>query len=250
MTKIEPIKNVPENLDLEGLENTINASHDSFTPLSMAKIVETFDLAQDVKSVSTVGPGPIASDGTKFYLQDDGTVVNVEGISYEEYTKKLNEARTVELENNIEEIRLEELRQTYPNSTGEFELTLNNQAYDLSADEIKLLESVVAAEAINDYDDALAVVSVILNRCDEGNWGGSDPISVITAKGQFAAYFDGYYEKYYDDEVEIPDAVIQAVEDGLSGVRNNDFLEFRSSTSTTFLYQVADGGNKYGHEML
>ena len=66
--RLNQFKNVPENLDLEGLENMINASHDGFTPLSMAKVVETFDLDEDLKPVSTVGPGPAASDGTTFYL--------------------------------------------------------------------------------------------------------------------------------------------------------------------------------------
>ena len=249
MNKIEPIKTSTPKINFKLEASSTSSSPNSSINSGSSVALETVDLNTDV--INTSIPGPTGSDGTKYYVQPDGTIINIEGITYEENEKRLSKIRQAELETRQEREKLETLREIYPNSTGEFELSLDNKSYSdtLTNEEKKLLKSVIAAEAINDYDDALAVASVIMNRCDEGNWGGSDPISVITAKGQFSSYFDGYYQKYYNGSVEIPESIDTAVEDALSGIRNNSFLEFRSAGSSKFSDQVVAGGNKYGHEM-
>lgn len=249
MNKIEPIKTSTPKIDFKLEASSTSSSPNPSINSGSSVALETVDLNTDV--INTSIPGPTGSDGTKYYVQPDGTIINIEGITYEENEKRLSKIRQAELETRQEREKLETLREIYTNSTGEFELSLDNKSYSdtLTNEEKKLLKSVIAAEAINDYDDALAVASVIMNRCDEGNWGGSDPISVITAKGQFSSYFDGYYQKYYNGSVEIPESIDTAVEDALSGIRNNSFLEFRSAGSSKFSDQVVAGGNKYGHEM-
>ena len=45
-------------------------------------------------------------------------------------------------------------------------------------------------------NDALAVMSVILNRCDSkswAKWAGPSPYDQVVMKGQFEVYFAGYY---------------------------------------------------------
>ena len=153
--------------------------------------------------------------------------------------------------NAIEEVDLEkpevvDYSEKYPNSTGNFEITTDNTVYVDKVDDINLLYSVVASEAANDPDDALAVASVIMNRCDAGNWGGTDPISVITASGQFSGYLDGYYQKYYNGSTPIPDCIKTAVDDALNGVRNNSYQSFRSNGSTGYSdNMVSENGNRY-----
>lgn len=249
MTKIESIKTSSPKIDLKELENNTTLSLTTTSSNSSSLAVETLDLNTDFISTST--PGPTGSDGTKYYVQEDGTIISIEGIIYEENEKRLSAERLAKLEAKREAERMEALKEIYPNSTGEFELSLDNKSYSetLTDEEKKLLKAVVAAEAIDDYDDALAVASVIMNRCDEGNWGGNDPISVITAETQFSTYLNGNYQKYYNGSVEIPESIDTAVEDALNGIRNNNFLEFRSNSSSNFSNQVVTGGNKFGHEM-
>lgn len=147
---------------------------------------------------------------------------------------------------DIGEIETIDYSERYPNSTGDFEITTDNTAYVDNVEDINLLYSVVAAEAANDPDDALAVASVIMNRCDAGNWGGTDPISVITASGQFSGYLDGYYQKYYNGSTPIPDCIKTAVDDALNGVRNNSYQSFRSNGSTGYSNNmVSENGNRY-----
>lgn len=77
-------------------------------------------------------------------------------------------------------------------SPGTTESTFPAQAYNLSPEEYRILCATVYAEAAegNSYttSDTMGVTSVILNRVEAGNWGGSDVVSVVSAKGQFSGY--------------------------------------------------------------
>lgn len=128
-----------------------------------------------------------------------------------------------------------------------FEVTTGNLTYDLCEEDIELLCAIVAAESDKSYDDALAVVSTILNRCETSNWinaHGRDPIAQATAPNQYVVYQHGSYEKYMDGNV--PDTVKEAVEDALAGVRNHNYTSFRSNGSTTYSdNMITDSGNRY-----
>ena len=124
-----------------------------------------------------------------------------------------------------------------------FNVTTNNLKYSISSDARHDLESLVAAEAIANHNDALATVSVILNRCDSNR---TDPITIISS-GAFAAYGDTNYQNYKSGAKPIPIEIKQAVEDGLNGIRNCIYTGFRSSGSTSYSNnQIAPGGNRYG----
>ena len=71
-----------------------------------------------------------------------------------------------------------------------FNVTLGNKEYSLSTSDFNLLVAVLASESNTNMNDALAVMSVILNRADAN---GVSPINVITAKGQFSGYLQGHY---------------------------------------------------------
>ena len=136
-----------------------------------------------------------------------------------------------------------------------FKVTEGNKEYTLTDHEFDVVVAVVAGEFDKNLDDALGVVSVILNRCDSkswSKWAGSSPYTQVIAPGQFEVYFKDYYlsympggSRYGSNKYEVAK---QAVIDGLHGIRNNGYLGFRASHLTNYSdkYIVA-GGNRYGY---
>ena len=136
-----------------------------------------------------------------------------------------------------------------------FAVTEGNKEYNLTDDEFNVVVAVVAGEFGSNLNDALGVVSVILNRCDSdiwAKWAGTSPYSQVIKKGQFEVYEKGYYlsympsgSKYGSSKYEIAK---QAVIDGLNGIRNNEYLGFRSWYSTNYSSKyIVSGGNRYGY---
>lgn len=140
-----------------------------------------------------------------------------------------------------------------------FEVTEGNKEYSLTDYEFNVVVAVVAGEFDKDLNDALAVVSVILNRCDSdiwANWLGDTPYKQVIGKGQFEVYFTNNESisykrympggsKYGSSKYEIAK---QAVVDGLNGIRNNNYLGFRAWGSTNYSDKyIISGGNRYGY---
>ena len=136
-----------------------------------------------------------------------------------------------------------------------FKVTEGNKNYSLSDYEFDVVVAVVAGEFDKTFDDALGVVSVILNRCDNptwSNWAGSTPYKQVIRAGQFEVYFAGMYLKYmpggsqYGSEKY--NIAKQAVTDGLNGIRNNEYLGFRAWFVTSYSDKyIVYGGNRYGY---
>lgn len=128
-----------------------------------------------------------------------------------------------------------------------FEVTTGNLCYELSDADIELLCAIVSAESDKTYDDALAVITTILNRCETDNWirsHGTDPIAQATAPNQFVVYQHGSYKKYMNGNA--PETVVQAVKDALAGVRNHKYLSFRSNGTTSYSdNMISKTGNRY-----
>lgn len=135
-----------------------------------------------------------------------------------------------------------------------FEVTEGNKVYTLTDDEFNVVVAVVAGEFGSNLNDALGVVSVILNRCDSDTWvkwAGDNPYKQVIKKGQFEVYQKGYYLSYMPSGKNYGGTKYQiakqAVIDGLNGIRNNDYLGFRSWYSTGYSDKyVVSGGNRYG----
>lgn len=136
-----------------------------------------------------------------------------------------------------------------------FEVTEGNKEYNLTDDEFNVVVAVVAGEYGSNLNDALGVVSVILNRCDSSTWvrwAGDSPYDQVIKKGQFEVYFKGYYLSYMPNGKNYGSTKYQiakqAVIDGLNGIRNNDYLGFRSWHSTGYSDKyIISGGNRYGY---
>ena len=139
-----------------------------------------------------------------------------------------------------------------------FVVTDDNKTYTLPDDEFNLVVAVVAAEYEKSIDDALAVISVILNRCESptwSEWAGTSPAMQVVKPNQFEVYSIGSYLKY------MPGGAFygtnhyklakQAVIDAFNGIRNNDYYSFRSwsyitSSGDYYSYNyIVEGGNRY-----
>ena len=140
------------------------------------------------------------------------------------------------------------------NESAGFKVTEDNKNYTLTGYEFDVVVAVVAGEYGGDLNDALAVVSVILNRCDSKTWSawaGSNPYKQVIAAGQFEVYLKDYYmpympggSKYGSAKYEVAK---QAVIDGLNGIRNNNYLGFRAWYLSNYSNKyVTVGGNRYG----
>ena len=132
-----------------------------------------------------------------------------------------------------------------------FEVTVGNKAYTLSDSDVELLCAIVAAESDKSYDDALAVITTILNRCETPAWirsHGTDPVAQATAPNQFVVYQHGSYKRYMNGNA--PETVQTAVKDALAGVRNHRYLSFRSNGTTSYSdNKITATGNRYKNLM-
>lgn len=128
-----------------------------------------------------------------------------------------------------------------------FNVTTGNLAYELCEEDFELLCAIVSAESDKSYDDALAVITTVLNRCETSNWissHGRDPISQATAPNQFVVYQHGSYERFMNGNA--PATVVQAVKDALAGVRNHKYCSFRSNGTTSYSNNmITSTGNRY-----
>ena len=128
-----------------------------------------------------------------------------------------------------------------------FNVTTGHTSYSLSSSDVDLLYAIVAAESDKSYDDALAVITTILNRCESPNWvanHGSNPVTQATAPNQFVVYQHGSYRSYINGNA--PETVKRAVNDALGGVRNHEYLSFRSNSTTGYSNNmITSTGNRY-----
>ena len=133
------------------------------------------------------------------------------------------------------------------NASSGFNVTTGNFSYQLTDKDFDLLCAIVASEGNLSYDESLAVVSTILNRCDNSEFitmFGKDPIAQITGLNQFTSYGNGSYKSYLNGKA--PVEVINAVKDALSGVRNHRFCNYKANSFSDFSSNmITSSGNRY-----
>ena len=139
-----------------------------------------------------------------------------------------------------------------------YHYTTGNTTYPMSEEDFYKLVVIINAESNKTYEDALGVASVIANRVEDGGWGGDMPLEIATAQGQFVVWQNSSVRSAAAaaassgsfDNAE----VVKAARDCFfGGIRNNDYVEFKSASSPTYSssgekkYQIVSGGNKYHH---
>lgn len=117
-----------------------------------------------------------------------------------------------------------------------FNVTTGNRAYALNNGEFSIVSSVVACEAVS-KDDALAVMSVILNRADAR---GISPVAVVAQAGQFSCYSSATGTGKGD-----PSRFASVVKDALDGIRNNSYHSFNGMYSGVSENYIVSNGNRF-----
>ena len=122
-----------------------------------------------------------------------------------------------------------------------------NVKYELTEKDFDMLCAIVASEGNLSYDESLAVVSSILNRCDNGEFislYGKDPIAQITALNQYTSFGNGAYKSFLNGKA--PTEVVNAVKDALNGVRNHNYCSYKANSFTDFSSNmITSSGNRY-----
>lgn len=129
--------------------------------------------------------------------------------------------------------------------------TNGNTTYSMSEADFKKIAFVVNHECNGTYEDALGVISVILNRIEDGRYNASTPLEIVTQPGQFAVWNEEQAHSFQLENLKSP-YVLNALNDALNnGIRNNDYIEFKASNSSDYdrngelKVQLVAGGNKY-----
>ena len=229
---------------------------------------------KEVKHVSTIHNNNLNKIATSVSLLFEEENLN---NSIEEIDKKLEEMVIEELpsvdvvyedskKNTDEIIKEDDSNKSTPlvsidadkyinNEDMGFVVSEGNKQYDLSDNEFDVVVAVVSTEFDKNLNDAVGVVSVILNRCDLDKWvkwAGASPYDQVVMRGQFEVYSSGAYlaympsgSKYGSSKYEIAK---QAVLEGLNGIRNNKYLGFRAWWISGYSDKyIVSGGNRYGY---
>ena len=221
---------------------------------------EKVNITKKVSIVDNENLDKIADSVSLLFISEETPLVDNEIASVYVDMSSLNE-EVQEIEENIvtnNSLTLLNTSLYKSNPDLGFVVTDNNKTYTLPDDEFDLVVAVVAAEYEKSIDDALAVISVILNRCESptwSEWAGTSPAMQVVKPNQFEVYSIGSYLKY------MPGGVFygtnhyklakQAVIDAFNGIRNNNYYSFRSWSYITsggdyYSYNyIVEGGNRY-----
>lgn len=169
--------------------------------------------------------------------------------------KKKEENKEEQKEVESVPLRSVEIEKYHDNIDMGFQVSEGNKTYSLDEYEFNVVVAVVAGEFDETFDDALGVVSVILNRCESdkwSNWAGTTPYQQVIKAGQFEIYFNGAYLKYMPGGSSYGGTKYnisrQAVIDGFNGIRNNSYLGFRAWWVSGYSDKyIVYGGNRYGY---
>ena len=179
--------------------------------------------------------------------------------------------KTTNLDNLLNSTYVTDLSQYY--NHGHFNVTTGNKTYEMTDEQKLVFAAIVAAEMGQNYgpNDALAICSVVLNRCEMENWqqtGGTDPYAQITFGGvnhkyEFEAYYDGKHKKYIEGATtgnwdlreanpEKFEIAYKAMEDALHGVRNTlEFTEYHAPEGPNWdsdYHSIPSGNNFYTND--
>ena len=226
----------------------------------MTVFSEKVNITKKVSIVDNENLDKIADSVSLLFISEETPLVDNEIASVYVDMSSLNE-EVQEIEENIvtnNSLTLLNTSLYKSNPDLGFVVTDNNKTYTLPDDEFDLVVAVVAAEYEKSIDDALAVISVILNRCESptwSEWAGTSPAMQVVKPNQFEVYSIGSYLKY------MPGGAFygtnhyklakQAVIDAFNGIRNNNYYSFRSwsyisSGGDYYSYNyIVEGGNRY-----
>ncbi len=218
---------------------------DDIMPLSndiASSSLEVVDYGTNVASLNV-------SDNTDFMVTNT-TFVNVNMdmgiVGSEDETFVFSDPELEELR-----VRSEKMGVSNDEISGGLHLTFNNTTYPMSKEDFLKVYDVVAHECNGTYTDALVVISIILNRIEDGRYDVETAIDVVSALGQFEVWNAARAEAFANSNPELKEPIYNAMYDAIyRGIRDNDYVEFKASWTSDYTsrgerkVQIAEDGNK------
>lgn len=209
---------------------------DTLSVIANAAGVDVNTLVQinEIENADLIFP----SKSISFTKNDEGQVneVVVEDTNNKKDTYKVEE-ETVEKTETVEDAEEAEETTVEPVAYEAEEETATVQATSYEAEETSSTSSYSAAEEIPyqvlqvveteagpSYSEKAAVFSVILNRANSGNWGGTSFSAVVNASGQFEVVSNGMAAS-----ATVSEQTYQAVNDVLTNGVTTSAESFRAS---------------------
>lgn len=209
----------------------------TFIALNDALVVEVTTSGVNIRSMPSidseiVGTAKRGDEFLAYTVQDDEewNAFNFNGTTAYIH-KDLSEVKlNLDTAKTIQEIKKKEREESIANALASAKnisvSATNRSAVSIGDEEIYLLATVIASEALSEsYEGKLAVANVIINRLLKGNWGNTIT-KVIYAPGQFSGSNTGRFERF---EKLITEDCKKAAIEALAGVNNiGDFIYFIS----------------------
>lgn len=206
---------------------------DTLSVIANAAGVDVNTLVQinEIENADLIFP----SKSISFTKNDEGEVneVVVEDTNNKKDTYKVEE-ETVEKTETVEEAaettvepvayEAEEETATVQATSYEAEETSSTSSYSAAEEIPYQVLQVVETEAGPSYSEKAAVFSVILNRANSGNWGGTTLSAVVNASGQFEVVSNGMAAS-----ATVSEQTYQAVNDVLTNGVTTSAESFRAS---------------------
>lgn len=206
---------------------------DTLSVIANAAGVDVNTLVQinEIENADLIFP----SKSISFTKNDEGEVneVVVEDTNNKIDTYKVEE-ETVEKTETVEEAEettvepvayeAEEETATVQATSYEAEETSSTSSYSAAEEIPYQVLQVVETEAGPSYSEKAAVFSVILNRANSGNWGGTSFSAVVNASGQFEVVSNGMAAS-----ATVSEQTYQAVNDVLTNGVTTSAESFRAS---------------------
>lgn len=211
---------------------------DTLSVIASAAGVDVNTLVQinEIENANLIFP----SNSISFTKNDEGEVneVVIEDTNNKKDTYKVEE-ETVEKTETVEEasvepvaFEVEETEEVASVETASYEAkettqavsTTSTSSYSAASEIPYQVLQVVESEAGPSYSEKAAVFSVIVNRANSGNWGGTSFLSVVNAPGQFEVVSNGMAAG-----ATVSDETYRAVNDVLTNGVTTSAESFRAS---------------------
>lgn len=212
---------------------------DTLSVIANAAGVDVNTLVQinEIENADLIFP----SNSISFTKNDEGEVNEVvvedankkkETYKVEEETVEKTETEEVAEETTVEPVAYEAEAETATVEATSYgteaetttEVTSSTSSYSAAEEIPYQVLQVVETEAGPSYSEKAAVFSVILNRANSGNWGGTSLSAVVNASGQFEVVSNGMAAS-----ATVSDQTYQAVNDVLTNGVTTSAESFRAS---------------------
>lgn len=197
--------------------------------------VKTLVQINEIENADLIFP----SNSISFTKNDEGEVDEVvvedankkkETYKVEEETVEKTETEEVAEETTVEPVAYEAEEETATVEATSYEAeetteeTSSTSSYSAAEEIPYQVLQVVETEAGPSYSEKAAVFSVILNRANSGNWGGTTLSAVVNASGQFEVVSNGMAAS-----ATVSEETYQAVNDVLTNGVTTSAESFRAS---------------------